>query len=123
MEKNTSIRFDETSEELERYLEWSVDDVAEFMKKANLGQYSEMVQKHKISGRLLHLLTDLDLKEMGFVIVGDRLRVKSLIDSLGRKHRYNKRTKVWWEGEERLYFSDYEKCLFTCAGLCPDGMS
>jgi hypothetical protein len=118
-----STRFDETSEGLETYLEWTADDVADFLKKAKLGAYSEMVLKHKVSGRLLHLLTDTDLKEMGVFIVGDRLRIKSLIDTLGRKHRITKRTKVWWEGEERLYFSGGEKCCSTCAGVCPDGRS
>jgi hypothetical protein len=118
---NMSTRFDETSEGLEKYLDWTANDVADFLKKAKLGAYSEVVLKHKISGRLLHLLTDNDLKDMGISIVGDRLRVKALIDTLGRKHRITNRTKVWWEGEERLYFSDGQKCCSTCAGICPDG--
>jgi hypothetical protein len=51
----------------------------------------------------------------------DRLRLKSLIQVLQRKVRFDTRTKSIWEGQERLYFSDSSKLLFTCFGCFPDG--
>jgi len=114
-----STRFDETSSELEKFMEWEPMDVANFLETAKLGDYDEVILKHKISGRLLHLLTDQDLKDMGLHIVGDRLRIKALIDTLGRKHRYNKRMKVWWEGTEQLYWTSVDQMCLTCCYLCP----
>jgi hypothetical protein len=123
MEKQKSILLDESHEELDKFMEWTPDQVAVFLKKAGLGGYGEVFQNHKISGRLLHLLTDQDLKDMGIKLVGDKLRIKTVIQALERKQRYAKRTKVWWEGTERLYFSKAEKNCVTCCGICPDGKS
>eukprot|EP00980_Cylindrotheca_fusiformis_P010869 scaffold2466_cov120-Cylindrotheca_fusiformis.AAC.5 len=122
-DKTKSKKFDETADELENYQEWTPQDVAEYLKDSNLGAYSEAFLKHKISGRLLHLLTDSDLKDMGISIVGDRLRIKSLTGALGKKQRYDRRAKVWWEGTERLYFSDCEGCCMTLGGCCPEDPS
>jgi len=109
--------------ELENFMDWTPKDVAAFLKKADLGDYSECFIKHNVSGSLLHLLKDEDLKDMGIKIVGDRLRLKAFIDILGRKNRSNKRTKVWWEGTERLYLSCADKACSTCCFLCPDDPS
>eukprot|EP00980_Cylindrotheca_fusiformis_P010868 scaffold2466_cov120-Cylindrotheca_fusiformis.AAC.4 len=123
-EDNTkSTRFDETADELDNYQEWTPQDVAGFLRKSGLGDYSEVFLKHKISGRLIHLLTENDLKDMGINIVGDRLRIKSLTNALGKKKRYDRRAKVWWEGTERIYFSDAQKCCCTFGGCCPEDPS
>jgi hypothetical protein len=101
--------------------EWDSKQLAAYLAKAGLGEYSEMFIGHKVTGRLAPLLSDLDLKEMGMSIIGDRLRMKSLILTLGRSVRYNTRTKTIWEATERIYFSDAEQCFWTCCGLFPDG--
>jgi hypothetical protein len=100
---------------------WTPQELVIFLKKAGLADYGEVFLKHRISGRLAPLLTDANLKEMGIFIVGDRLRIMAVIHALGRKVRYDHRTKIWWEGTERLYFSDIEKGFWTCGGCCPDG--
>ena len=107
--------------ETENFDKWSTDELVGFLHKAQLGDYGEAFKRHKISGRLAPLLSDNDLIEMGVSLVGDRLRIKSLILSLGRQAKYNHRTKTWWEGTELLYFSEAEKNCMTCAGFCPDG--
>jgi hypothetical protein len=116
-----SYRLSENEADTADFEQWSAQDFASFLKKAGMADYGEVFLKHKISGRLAPLLKDMDLKEMGITIVGDRLRLKAIIQSLGRKKRYNTRTKIWWEGTEQLYFSDAERCLGTCGGCCPDG--
>ena len=102
---------------------WDENELANFLRKAKLGDYSEMFITHKISGRLAPLLTDAQLKEMGVSIVGDRLRIKSLIQNMKWKIRYNTRSKILWEGTERLYFSDASKLCWTCCGIFPDDPS
>jgi len=118
-----SVRLDDTSDELENFMDWRPIDVANFLESASLGDYREAILKHKISGRLLHHLTDQDLKDMGINIVGDRLRLKSLIETTERKQRYNKRTKVWWTGTEELYWNKADQGFLTCCFLCPDDPS
>ena len=122
-DKAVSVRLDERAEDFDGYQDWSPNDVAEFFKKNNLGDYSEAFQHHKVSGRLLPLLTDQDLRDIGIEIVGDKLRIKALIKTLGIKHRYTKRTKIWWEGTEQLYYSNCEKNFWTCCGCFPDDPS
>ena len=119
MASHQSYRLD--ADDMHDFNHWTPQQFAEFLKKAHLGDYSEVVIKHRISGRLAPLLTDQDLKDMGIFIVGDRLRIKAVIQALGRQVRYDTRTKVLWEGVEKLYFSDAEQCCCTCGGFCPDG--
>ena len=122
MTSNVSYRLTEDKlDDVKDFESWTAPRMADYLKKAGLGEYGEIFINHKITGRLSPLLTDADLKEMGISIIGDRLRIKALILALGRKVRYDTRTKVIWEGEERLYFSDLEKVLHTCCGLFPDG--
>jgi hypothetical protein len=108
-------------EDTSGFEEWNSKQLADYLTKAGLGEYSEMFIMHKVTGRLAPLLSDLDLKEMGITSVGDRLRVKALILALGRSVRYSTRTRTIWEATERIYFSDQEKWLWTCCGLFPDG--
>ena len=103
---------------------WDTNELASFLKnKAKLGDYSEMFVHHKISGRIAPLLTDQDLKDMGITIVGDRLRIKSLLHHMKWKKRYQSRNKVIWEDTERLYYSNAEQMCWTCCGLFPDDPS
>lgn len=117
-----SYRLTESNkEDTSGFEEWNSKQLADYLTKAGLGEYSEMFIMHKVTGRLAPLLSDLDLKEMGILVVGDRLRVKTLILALGRSVRYNTRTRTIWEATERIYFSDAEQCCWTCCGLFPDG--
>jgi hypothetical protein len=100
---------------------WDSKQLADYLTKAGVGEYSEMFMTHKITGRLAPLLSDLDLKEMGIAVIGDRLRIKALILTLGRSARYDSRTRTIWEATERIYFSDAEQCFWTCGGAFPDG--
>jgi len=120
--RNDSYRIDRVDQaDTENFDKWTPAQFVSFLQKAQLGDYSEIFLHHKISGRLAPLLTDGDLKEMGIGIVGDRLRLRAVIHALGRKVRYDTRTKIWWEGKEQLYFGELEKYCWTCCGLCPDG--
>jgi len=104
---------------LSDYHTWSPKQLGIFFRKRGLGEYYDTLRKHKITGQLAPLLNDDDLKQMGIDIVGDRLMFKHHLKDLSRRERYNKRIESFWEGEERIFFSDCDKTLFTCNGFCP----
>ena len=84
-----------------------------------MGDYEELIKKHKLTGSLAPLLSDNDLKDMGITIVGDRLQFKTCLQELARRQRYGKRLAGIWEGEEQLFFSQCERACWTMGGLCP----
>lgn len=104
---------------LSDYHTWSSNQLGVFFRKRGLSEYYDTLQKHKITGQLAPLLNDDDLKQMGIDIVGDRLMFKHHLKDLSRRERYNKRIESFWEGEERIFFSDCDKTCFTCNGFCP----
>lgn len=105
----------------EDFDKWDSKQLAEFLGSCGLMAYKKMVLDHKITGKFAHLLTDDDLKDMGMIVVGDRLRFKQLMVTMGRKARFCSSTKAVWTGEERYYYGDMEREIFTCAGFCPEG--
>ena len=69
------------------------------------------------------MVSDADLKDIGIDIVGDRCRFRQLIKTLGRKARHAQRTKIIWEGKERIFFSRFEACVGTCCFIFPEDPS
>jgi SAM domain (Sterile alpha motif) len=105
----------------EDFDKWDSQQLADFLSSAGLMAYKKMVLDHKITGKFAHLLTDEDLRDMGMIVVGDRLRFKQLMMTMGRKARFCNTTKAIWSGEEQKYYSDAERYCCTCVGLVPDG--
>mmetsp|Transcript_23044 Transcript_23044/g.25866 ORF Transcript_23044/g.25866 Transcript_23044/m.25866 type:complete len:244 (-) Transcript_23044:1285-2016(-) len=101
------------------YHKWDSHQLGLFFRRRGLSEYYETLQKHKITGQLAPLLNDVDLKEMGVDIVGDRLMFKHHLQDLSRRERYMKRIESLWEGQERIFFSDCDKLIFTFGGFCP----
>ena len=60
----------------EDFDKWDSQQLADFLSSAGLMAYRKMVLDHKITGKHAHLLTDEDLRDMGMIVVGDRLRFK-----------------------------------------------
>jgi hypothetical protein len=104
---------------------WTVSQMSDYFrsKTTDLGDYSELFEKHKIDGKIAHRLKDGDLKEMGIDSVGDRLRIIQEIEKIQQAQVQKNREKVVWEGKEKLYFNGFEKCVSTCCGCCPDDPS
>lgn len=101
---------------------WSSKKLAHHIAESGLGDYSEMIMQHKITGKLALILGDQDLKDMGVTVIGDRLRLKEALGSLKSKSKYslNSRSHVLWEGVEKRYYNDSEKDFATCFGIMPD---
>jgi hypothetical protein len=108
-----------TPSETEGFDSWSSEQLAFYFKNNGLGQYSEALIEHKITGKLAPLLTDPDFKEMGIKCIGDRLRFRLHIDHLKHKVRAQTRTKCLWVGKERIFYTRAESTLCTLCGFCP----
>lgn len=106
---------------VEPYEHWSARKLAAYVEANGLKNYGTMIVTHKITGKVAPLLTDTDLKEMGMTIIGDRLRFRQILLTLGRKSRFNSRIKALWRGEEQRYHTDIEKDIWTCCGVFPEG--
>ena len=108
-----------TPSESDTYESWDAEQLADYISKQGLSEYSKCITQHKISGKLAPLLTQSDLKEMGLGCIGDRLRFQSIIEALKKKSRILDRGRCMWQGEERIFFSDQMAALCTCGGFCP----
>jgi hypothetical protein len=109
----------EDEQEISNYHEWDAQKLGVFFRKKGLGDYQELLVQHKISGHLAPMLSDDDLKDMGIVIVGDRLMFKHYIKQLSRRERFHKRIASLWEGQEQVFFSSAEQSCMTLGGFCP----
>ena len=103
------------------YLNWTSRELADFVEKAGLKSYASMIITHKITGKVAPLLTDADLKEMGMIVVGERMRFKQLILSLGRRARCIANEAPLWTVVEQKYYTPFEQHVCTLCGLFPDG--
>ena len=103
------------------YLNWTSRQLADHVEKAGLKNYATMIITHKITGKVAPLLTDADLKEMGMTVVGDRMRFKQLLLSLGRRARCAGNETPLWTVKEQKYYTPFEQHVCTVCGIFPDG--
>lgn len=61
---------------------WSVADVAKYLQKIGLGQYSETFIKNDIDGATLAYLNEQRLKELGIQSIGHRIKLTRFIKSI-----------------------------------------
>lgn len=101
------------------YHDWDEDRLGLFFRQRGLGAYCEVMKQHKITGRLAPHMSDDNLKEMGISCVGDRLMFRHVLKDLSRQERFKKRIESLWEGQERMFFSNYERNCWTLCGLFP----
>ncbi len=102
------------------FKKWTTAELSAFIQsKKEIGNYSEMFQKHRIDGSIAHRLTDSDLKEMGVFAIGDRHRIMIALESLRTAKQQIDREKILWRGEETLYWSCCHKCFSTGCYTCP----
>ena len=64
---------------------WTPQDVSEFLRRSNLGQYVPLFERNDIEGTALFLLDQVHMKEMGVASVGDRLRLHAAIRTLHKR--------------------------------------
>jgi len=123
MATSTQPLLSETLNLEENYDKWTPAEFAKYLGLFGLGDYSETIINNKITGKLAPLLTDEDINDLGIDIVGDRLRMRSVIKGFSGRARRTQRTKVLWEGDEKLFFGCYDGLMGTCCGLFPEDPS
>lgn len=104
------------------FSEWTCEQLGEYFhsRTGDLGSdYSEMIQNHRIDGKVAHRLKDEDLKEMGMKKVGDRLRIMQEIEKIKNIQDQKDREKTVWTGKEKRFFNWWDRALATCCGCCP----
>lgn len=105
--------------DLTNYDSWSPEELADNIAKAGMSDYTEVIIAHKISGKIAHLLSDADLKDMGIVRVGDRIRFRQMLQTFSRKARFKIRRKDIWNATEQRFYSDPEEYCCTVCGMFP----
>lgn len=115
----SNTKYKAMSETLTDFHEWDEEKLGNYFRRRGLGSYCETLKQHKITGRVVPLLSDSDLKEMGVNVVGDRLMFKRHLKELSSCERFNRRIESLWEGEERIFFSDCDKSIWTLGGFFP----
>ena len=61
---------------------WSVAEVSEFLVANGFDEEVELFRRNKIRGKVLKLLTDRDLQEMGLTAIGDRRLLNHLLQQV-----------------------------------------
>ena len=72
----------------------SVSDIADILKEIDLYKYSNCIIEHKISGKVLPLLKEEHIKEVGISIVGHRLKFLKLVNRLTKKGHFDKKENI-----------------------------
>ena len=66
---------------------WSVAEVSEFLAANDFeDEVIELFRRNKIRGKVLKLLTDNDLQEMGLTAIGDRRLLSHLLQQVATIH-------------------------------------
>jgi len=99
--------------------EWSVNDLSNHLKEKGLGEYGEVFIKNKIDGHVADEMTEDNLKEIGISMVGDRLKIMKILQTVKLAKTTQNFNEVLWEGKEDEFSCAAQMCVSTCCGLCP----
>lgn len=103
--------------------EWSTHDVANWLYSIGLGHFSQGFAEQKITGDLLHLLTEDHLKELGIKLIGDRAMLTKQIALLYRGAVQRRRFRTIWEADGLMYNKgccDWLLKRLACYSCCND---
>lgn len=103
----------------ENFDQWSAIDLAAYLKKCGLGDYSEAAINQSITGAVAARLSERDLKELGIEKIGERKRFTAAIETVQKQARKAEREKTIWEGKEKLYTSCFDMLRKTMCGCNP----
>jgi len=92
---------------------WSPNDVAKWACAKGFEEFSGALVEHKISGDILPLLGESQLREMGFCLVGPRLLFQQALTEIKKGLRMQQRNEILWEEDEYR--------LGPCGGCLPYG--
>lgn len=100
------------------FLTWNAERVADYFARNGLEDYHETIIHHRITGKVACRLNDVDLTDMGIILVGDRCRFRYHIQNMTLHPIPLPCDKVLWQGEEKLFFGCVDEAfgkLFSCS--------
>jgi len=98
---------------------WGAAELGKYIAEKGFPDYGELFMKNNIDGSIIHLVGNAELKEIGIIRVGDRLKIEQALGSLQRATVRKDTETVLWKGKELLFISCFEKNLRTCCGCNP----
>ena len=109
--------------ELSNVREWTEKDVAEkYLNPLGFSYCSEVFMEQRVTGSVLLSLTDSHLKELGVMLLGDRIMFLDYISILQKKKRQQERSATLWEGTTPhlscAYSDNCCQCLFRYICRC-----
>ena len=101
--------------ELSKVREWNEKDVSDnFLVPLGFGYCSEVFIENRITGPVLLSLTDSHLKELGVMLLGDRIMFLEYATILHKKKRQQERSATLWEGTTPHLSCAYSDNCFQC---------
>jgi len=81
-------------------IEWSVDEVIQWLVQTGFEDVAQVFAAHQISGAVIAKLTDSAMKEMGIISVGRRLSLYNEIAKVQAISRAQWRSNIIWTSDE-----------------------
>lgn len=100
--------------------EWTMQEVGKWLDTIRLGEHAKAFAEHRITGDLLHSLSEPHLIEMGVTLVGQRIVLMREAHRI-RRHTVNKtRFEVLWESDAQMYTNGVGDWLYKqcCCEPC-----
>ena len=131
MAVNQQPQSPKSSRETEEYLlqldpteinKWTVSEVcSQFLDRTGFGYLNENFTVNNITGRVLLMIEERNLVEMGINVVGDRLILMSYLKMLKKKKVENDKMATLWSGETPASGVQYAEDGAQCCGkiFCP----
>ena len=95
---------------------WTTKEVGDWLGKLGLGEHAKSFEQNRITGEMLHVITESHLKEMNVNIIGQRIIFMSECTRI-RRHAVNKiRFQTLWETDAEMYTNGPVDWL--CQQLC-----
>merc|ERR1712166_1631188 len=93
--------------------QWNPTEVAKWASEKGFQEFAPALLQHQISGAILPMLGEPQLREIGFGLVGPRMQFQKELQEIQRGARMKQRNEVLWEADEER--------MGPCGGCCPFG--
>jgi len=92
---------------------WKPAEVAKWATSKGFEDFAPALLKHQISGDVLPILGEQQLREIGFSLVGPRMLFQTELRDIQRGARMKQRNEIIWQADEDR--------MGPCGGCCPFG--
>ena len=90
---------------------WGYEEVAKVLSNFNLQQFTNIFITNRIKGKALLLLTEEDLKDLGIVKIGDKIKMRDLINKLRKLDKIFKQNKRGTKKGNYIYLNEKTRLI------------